>query len=448
MIKRQRQVVAMASAKWLQEIQSVIINHITVNNAIISCMSTTSIKDEENELFLLYFKVVDDITEADHQAALHPGRGHQCFGIREPNNPLPLIPVCRVYIADPNRFRSLCGLNPDEFADLLAVVKEQMLQPRNGFCEFDDQQQSGRKPRPNGRKLQPDEELFVFLYYMRCYPNKGFAQMETIFGWAHSAADSSFRHLLRIFAHNTTSPLVDEITWPSDNERQRHRDLLRAAGIPESFLVVVGFVDGVKQLKNMNIKNQQQSKEYNQKGVGRNHLVWVDWFGKIIRVECGFQGSENDRGMYNCSDFSGNYNLFLNDDETVGGDAIFQGPKGAGSRGLPISQPDVFAPFNIPALRQNPNRKLYNRLMHRYRVVVEQSIGSIKQWKSVSIPYRGGIEDQAFFWLVASRLTAYLMRVRNKYPRGENFLKKELEEWEEELGEFLWYDLLFPDLYF
>jgi len=40
------------------------------------------------------------------------------------------------------------------------------------------------------------------------------------------------------------------------------------------------------------------------------------------------------------------------------------------------------------------------------------------------------------------------MRVRNKYPRGENFLKKELEEWEEELGEFLWYDLLFPDLYF
>jgi hypothetical protein len=146
-IKRQRQAVAMASAKWLHEIQSVIINYVTVNDAIISCMSTTSLKDEENEMFLLYFKVLDYVNEAEHQAALHPGRGHQRFGIREPNNPLPLIPVCRVYIADPHRFRTLCGLNPDEFSELLAVVKPQMLQPRNGFCEFDDQQQAQRKPR-------------------------------------------------------------------------------------------------------------------------------------------------------------------------------------------------------------------------------------------------------------------------------------------------------------
>jgi hypothetical protein len=114
-------------------------------------------------------------------------------------------------------------------------------------------------------------------------------------------------------------------------------------------------------------------------------------------MECGFQGGENDRGMVNCSGFSGNYNSFLNGDETVGGDSIFQGPKGA-SRGAPISQPDLFAPFDIRALRQNPNRKLYNLLIHRYRVVVEQSIGSIKQWKSVSLPYRGDIdEDQVRF---------------------------------------------------
>ena len=32
--------------------------------------------------------------------------------------------------------------------------------------------------------------------------------------------------------------------------------------------------------------------------------------------------------------------------------------------------------------------------MHRYRVVVEQSIGAIKLWRIVSIPYRGNVEDQ------------------------------------------------------
>jgi hypothetical protein len=55
---------------------------------------------------------------------------------------------------------------------------------------------------------------------------------------------------------------------------------------------------------------------------------------------------------------------------------------------------------------------------------------------------------KAFFWLTASRLTAYLMRKRNAYPHGENFLKKELEEWEAGLGEFLWYDQMFPELNF
>ena len=39
------------------------------------------------------------------------------------------------------------------------------------------------------------------------------------------------------------------------------------------------------------------------------------------------------------------------------------------------------------------------------------------------------------------------MRVRNKYPRGEKFLHRELEVWEEELQEFLWFDVLFPHLF-
>jgi hypothetical protein len=223
----------------------------------------------------------------------------------------------------------------------------------------------------------------------------------------------------------------------------------------------------------MNIKSQGQSSEFNQKGVGRNNLVWVDWRGKIIHVENGFKGSENDRGMYNFSEFFKDNDRFLLDNETIGGDAIFQGPKGIGSRGggrLNVHT-DVFAPFNVNQLAHNPDRKYFNRYMHRYRVVVEQGIGSIKQWNIVQVPYRGDIELQvviqshicphviflircfvtqkAFLWMAAARLSARLSRIRNAYPRGERFFSNnELEDWEEQLGELLWYDELSPGLYF
>lgn len=195
-------------------------------------------------------------------------------------------------------------------------------------------------------------------------------------------------------------------------------------------------------------------------------MVWTDWLGKIIKVECGFQGNENDRGMYKGSQFYRFNSLFLRFAETVGGDAIFRGSKGSGSRGEP-GEKDCFAPFNETELRERPFRRPFNRLSHRYRVVVENSIGAIKKWLIVKHPYRGNKEDQvhsisrslqytgptkclhkqAFLWLTASRLTAYIMRVRNKYPRGDNFRAQQLEEWEAELDEFLWIDALFPSLY-
>jgi hypothetical protein len=95
--------------------------------------------------------------------------------------------------------------------------------------------------------LKPDEELFCFLYYMRSYPNKGFDQMEQIFGLSSSAGDSSFLNLLRILSDEFDSPLKDEIVWPSAQERAQEKELLSDAGVPESFFCVVAWVDGVKQ---------------------------------------------------------------------------------------------------------------------------------------------------------------------------------------------------------
>ena len=197
----------------------------------------------------------------------------------------------------------------------------------------------------------------------------------------------------------------------------------------------------------INFRKEGQSVECNQKGVGKNNLVWVDWFGRIVKVECGFAGSENDRDMYNGSRFYRYWRSFLRIAETVGGNAIFHGPKGQGSRAFNSWNDDCYAPFNSPELVGNPHRRQFNRLSHRYRVVVENAIGLIKKWLIVSVPYRGDKEDQAFLWIVASRLTAFTMRIRNKYPRGEKFMNQYLEQWEEELGEYLWFDAACPGLF-
>lgn len=128
-----------------------------------------------------------------------------------------------------------------------------------------------------------------------------------------------------------------------------------------------------------------------------------------------------------------------------GGDNIFNGQKGLGSRtpGLcPIECTDFFALFNDGELNEDPERWILNLLLHRYRVVVENSIAQIKLWRIVKDPYKGNIEDQPFLFLVASRLTAFIMRKRNAYPRGENFFKGELEEWEVDLKDYLWLETM------
>ena len=54
---------------------------------------------------------------------------------------------------------------------------------------------------------------------------------------------------------------------------------------------------------------------------------------------------------------------------------------------------------------------------------------------------------KAFLFYTAARLTAFIMRIRDTYPRGDKFKNSELESWEVELEDFLWFDAFFPQLY-
>ena len=76
---------------------------------------------------------------------------------------------------------------------------------------------------------------------------EGVHRCRGIFGWSSSSGDASWRWLVRILAHETNSPLADEIQWPDAKERAAQRELLAKIGINEVYLAVVAWVDGVKQ---------------------------------------------------------------------------------------------------------------------------------------------------------------------------------------------------------
>ena len=110
---------------------------------------------------------------------------------------------------------------------------------------------------------------------------------------------------------------------------------------------------------------------------------------------------------------------------------------------IPSSRAEINKASTIAA--QNMLR-LRNRLQRRLRVVIEQLIGLIKQWKIVgNEPYRGDIDDQGVNFLLCTQLTAWLMESRDSYPRGKKWMNDELEAWEIQLGNDLYEDPLDRD---
>lgn len=132
-----------------------------LNDALNEALLTANIdEDESRKYFLLYTKTMSIINEQEQRELLHPGRGHCRFDIRSTNNPLPKVNVCHFYMMLPEKFKLYCGLSVDEFNELLALILPQMLLPRNGKCEFTDQEQSMRVPRVN---------LFLFhIIFLKC----------------------------------------------------------------------------------------------------------------------------------------------------------------------------------------------------------------------------------------------------------------------------------------
>ncbi|CAB1111941.1 unnamed protein product [Ectocarpus sp. CCAP 1310/34] len=111
---------------------------------------------------------------------------------------------------------------------------------------------------------------------------------------------------------------------------------------------------------------------------------------------------------------------------------------------------------NMPCLQEeaaagdlsNEERR-FNTEQRRFRVVAENTIGKIKKWKAVgngkAFRHRRDFEKDVFD--VCARLTARIMRVRDRYPRSPEWTGRVKEAWEVKLGIHLYWDYEDPKSY-
>lgn len=147
------------------------------------------------------------------------------------------------------------------------------------------------------------------------------------------------------------------------------------------------------------------------------------------------EGSCSDREAYCASDLYLEPESLLSEGEIGMGDGNFGGAARCGSDDMRncVPHPDTGD--------LSMDEKIFNSRQRRFRVVVENTIWQIKKWGVVGgKAFRHQRDFEVPVFEVCARLTARLMRVREMYPRGAEWVGEEVTDWEAKLGVFLWMD--------
>lgn len=108
-------------------------------------------------------------------------------------------------------------------------------------------------------------------------------------------------------------------------------------------------------------------------------------------------------------------------------------------------------PYQKPTVGELfPEGKMFHSEQRRFRVVVENTIGQIKKFKTVGNgkAFRHQRDLEKYVFNVCARLTARIMRVRDAYPRSQEWIGDKKEEWEAKLGIHYYWDYEDPGAYF
>lgn len=153
----------------------------------------------------------------------------------------------------------------------------------------------------------------------------------------------------------------------------------------------------------------------------------------------------NDRGAHLASRVYTHPEEFLSDNEVGMGDGAYAGVARSDS-----SELYMCVPYKKPAHGDlTGDERRFNTEQRRYRVVVENTIGQIKKWKVVGNgkAFRHRRDFEADVFNVCARLTARIMRVRDRYPRSSAWIGMVRETWETKLGIHYYWDYEDPRSY-
>lgn len=147
------------------------------------------------------------------------------------------------------------------------------------------------------------------------------------------------------------------------------------------------------------------------------------------------EGCCSDREAYCASDLYLEPSGLLSEGETGMGDESYAGPATPDTDGTHTCVPHP----NTGDLSMD--EKIFNSRHRRFSVVVDSTIGQIKKWRVVGgKAFRHQRDFAVPVFEVCARLTARIMRVRGRYPRGAEWVGEETTDWEDKLGVFLWMD--------
>jgi hypothetical protein len=382
---------------------------------------------DNDDGFAEQFQSVIEKAQATLDAALEdarPGKGNAILGQRMPTLSMPSQMCYDQYVLVPDIFQCMCGHSPGEFEDLhndVLVVLEMVRDVYSVYTDAENEQRKKRRYKHSSR-----ERLFHFLTYCRTYPRlrKGGAD----FGMTKSCLLADFVWLR---AQLVVYPLmVEECQWPTPDELEKQRLLLVRAGLlTAGFEQSVFMCDGAKDLGRRNAHyGHRHEPDFSQKGNGKSHLLFTDLFGMPIMCAAGIQGCENDPAAYQMTHVYRDPDRHLKRDHSGLFDGVFQsalhvnteeqGTLPANAAELRRAQPDMRRML-----------KQMNKVQRYLRCPIEQTFGLIKKWEICGeTPFRGSLDQQGENFLLCTQLTARLMRVRNKYPRGDKWLRGEMED--------------------
>jgi len=298
--------------------------------------------------------------------------------------------------------------------------------------------QPRQRASKKGNTISPFHILLMTLFWLRQYPTMGLLYF--LFNVHPRTAIKQLNHM--IIALKTT--LQYEIQWPTEIEWKSHctrlNKWLPLFQYPE-MRNCISVVDGTEfQMKRPSIEPYQtELYSVKKKQHSLNMLIIVLLDGPIIYLSCVDRGS-NDQSLWNREECR---RLFENKSYGVLGDGGFSFNRVFDTTTI-IGQTPKKKPRKTkkqPKRDLTQNEKKKNTMISRYRVVVENTIGQVKQWSILAKKYRHFTAkkevqriDFGDIVFVCAALTN--IRIKKKPLRKENWTSK--AKCQDEIEQLTW----------